>query len=117
MSSVALPRPAERVAIVSLLLVFLCGAVAGALVMSWGEHTGIFHPRTDQKLSFTADAERWRRDLNLSDQQMREMNSILDDFGHYYDNLIADGQTRIRQMLTPEQRAKFDRMIADRGGK
>lgn len=118
MSSVALPRPAERVAIVSLLLVFLCGAVAGALVMSWGEHAGILHAHAaHQSNSFTSDAERWRRELDLSDQQMHEMNSILDDFGHYYDNLIADGQTRIRQILNPEQRAKFDKMIADGGGR
>ncbi len=34
-SATPLPRPAERVAIVSLLLVFLCGGVMGAVVMSY----------------------------------------------------------------------------------
>ncbi len=117
MSSVALPRPAERVAIVSLVLVFLCGVVLGALVMGYGEHTGIIHshkPATAASRGFAISAEEMRRQLDLSDQQARQLNSILDDFGRYYDNLMADGQTRIRQILNDEQRRKFDRLIAER---
>ena len=117
MSSVALPRPAERVAIVSLVLVFLCGAVLGALVMGYGEHTGLFHshkPVTTSARGFAISAEEMRKQLDLSDQQARQLDSILDDFGRYYDNLMADGQTRIRQILNDEQRRKFDRLIAER---
>jgi hypothetical protein len=115
MSSVALPRPAERVAIVSLILVFLCGAVLGALVMGYGEHTGLLHshPKTSATNGFAIPAEELRRQLNLSDQQAKQLNSILDDFGRYYDNLIADGQTRIRQILSEQQRQKFDRLIGE----
>lgn len=114
MSSVALPRPTERVAILSLILVFLCGAVVGAVVMGMSGHSG--HLR-NQPSGFAMDADRWRQELNLSDQQAKEMNSILDDFGRYYDNLIADGQTRVRQILNPQQRRKFDQLIEDRGGR
>ncbi len=115
MSSVALPRPAERVAIVSLILVFLCGAVLGALVMGYGEHTGIVHShhRPTGKNGFAIPAEDLRRQLNLSDQQAKQLDSILDDFGRYYDNLIADGQTRIRQILNEQQREKFDQLIGE----
>jgi hypothetical protein len=116
MSSVALPRPAERVAIVSLVLVFLCGAVLGALVMGYGEHTGIVHSHktTPSSNGFAVPAEELRKQLDLSDQQVRQLDSILDDFGRYYDNLMADGQTRIRQILNDDQRRKFDRLIAER---
>lgn len=115
MSTVALPRPAERVAIVSLVLVFLCGAVLGALVMGYGEHSGLIHKQAGASSSgFAISADEMRRQLNLSDQQALKLNSILDDFGRYYDNLMADGQTRIREILNDEQRRKFDRMIAER---
>lgn len=117
MSSVALPRPAERVAIVSLVLVFLCGAVLGALVMGYGEHTGILHPHGRPPMSsrgFAISAEEMRKQLDLNVQQVRQLDSILDDFGQYYDNLMADGQTRIRQILNDDQRRKFDRLIAER---
>jgi len=116
MSSVALPRPAERVAIVSLVLVFLCGAVMGALVMGYGEHTGLFHSHKPAISSggFAISADEMIKQLDLSDQQAHQLNSILDDFGRYYDNLMADGQTRIRQILNDEQRRKFDRLIAER---
>jgi hypothetical protein len=118
MSSVALPRPAERVAIVSLVLVFLCGAVLGALVMGYGEHTGIIHSHKQAapppSSAFAVSADELRRQLGLSDQQVHQLDSILDDFGRYYDNLMADGQTRIRQILNDDQRRKFDRLIAER---
>ena len=117
MSSVALPRPAERVAIVSLVLVFLCGAVLGALVMGYGEHAGIIHSRKTAPApssGFAVSADELRGQLGLSDQQVHQLDSILDDFGRYYDNLMADGQTRIRQILNDDQRRKFDRLIAER---
>jgi hypothetical protein len=117
MSSVALPRPAERVAIVSLVLVFLCGAVLGALVMGYGEHAGLIHSHKQIAASargFAVSSDELRRQLGLSDQQAVQLNSILDDFGRYYDNLMADGQTRIRQILNDEQRRRFDQLIAER---
>jgi Spy/CpxP family protein refolding chaperone len=110
MSSVALPRPAERVAILSLVLVFLCGAVSGALVMGWSEHAGLIHSRNAQT-RFEMQSQAWIRQLHLTQGQVREVDSVLDDFGRYYDNLMADGQTRIRQILNPEQRRKFDELI------
>jgi hypothetical protein len=116
MSSVALPRPAERVAILSLVLVFLCGVVLGALVMGYGEHTGLIHSHKHAISSrgFAISSEEMRKQLDLNNQQARQLDSILDDFGRYYDNLMADGQTRIRQILNDEQRRKFDRLVEER---
>ena len=112
MATLTLPRPAERVAILSLVLVFLCGIVAGALVMSyWGYHITGTSPGG---ISLTTSINEWQRELGLSDDQTRRLNSVLDDFSHYYDNLLADGNSRIMQILNPEQQKKYEQMMRAR---
>ncbi|HEY4086521.1 MAG TPA: hypothetical protein VGM43_11320 [Bryobacteraceae bacterium] len=114
MSSVTLPRPAERVAFFSLILVFLCGAVAGALVLSLMRTSGTHSPRpTAAALSSMSVAE-MKTSLNLTDDQTRQLTSILDDFSHYYDNLLADGNSRIIEILNPEQKKQFAEMLQHR---
>jgi Spy/CpxP family protein refolding chaperone len=49
--------------------------------------------------------------LNLTDEQTRQVTSVLDDFSIMYDNLLADGHSRILQILKPEQQKRFDQMI------
>jgi len=112
--TVALPRPAEKVAIVSFVLVFLCGAVAGAVVMSVSGHGGL-HGTTHASAPAgpSMAIEEWRRELNLTDGQTAQLTSILDDFAHYYDNVLADGNSRIVQILNPEQRKRFDQMLRE----
>jgi hypothetical protein len=111
MSSVTLPRPAERVALFSLLLVFLCGAVAGALVISFAKNAKLHGaPPVSAGLSSMSVAE-MKGQLNLTDDQTRQLTSILDDFSHYYDNLLADGNSRILQILDPDQKKRFAQML------
>jgi Spy/CpxP family protein refolding chaperone len=55
----------------------------------------------------------WKEQLSLTGEQERQLTSVLDDFSRYYDNLLADGNTRILQILNPEQRRKFERMMAE----
>jgi uncharacterized membrane protein len=108
----ALPRPAERIAILSLVLVFLCGAVVGAVVMSISGHAGL-HGTLPVAAGFSMSVREWKEQLNLTDQQTVQLTSILDDFSHYYDNVLADGQTRIVQILNEEQRRRFEQMLRD----
>lgn len=110
MSSVTLPRPAERTAIFSLILVFLCGAVAGALVMSLTKHAGM-HGATPVSSGLSMSLTEMKSGLNLTDEQTRQLTSILDDFSHYYDNLLADGNSRILEILDPDQKKRFAEMI------
>jgi hypothetical protein len=112
MSTVTLPRPAERVAIVSMLLVFLCGAVLGAVVMSYWVHPGL-HGSAPGKVGMTMSIREWKEKLNLTDEQTRQLTSVLDDFSRYYDNLLADGNTRILQILNDDQKKKYELMIAE----
>jgi Spy/CpxP family protein refolding chaperone len=105
----ALPRPAGRVAILSIGLVFVCGILLGALAMSLIHPHGLHSPPPGMPMS-TAE---WKQKLDLTDEQERRLKSVLDDFSLYYDNLLADGNTRILQILKPDQKAKFEQMMAD----
>lgn len=64
----------------------------------------------------------YTRDLNLSPDQQRQIESILGDTrAHYaelhdkldpeYEQVRQQGRERIRQVLTPEQQPKFDDLL------
>jgi hypothetical protein len=112
MATAALPRPNEKIAILSFVLVFLCGAVLGAVVMSFAGHASLHGtPPLATGLSSPFSVQEWKDQLDLSDQQTVQLTSILDDFSHYYDNVLADGNSRIMQILNPEQRRKYEEML------
>lgn len=114
MSSVTLPRPAERVALFSLFLVFLCGAVAGALVLSLVRTNSTHTARPASAGLSSMSVTEMKNNLHLTEEQTHQLTSILDDFSHYYDNILADGNSRILQILDPEQRKLFAEMLAHR---
>lgn len=55
----------------------------------------------------------WKQGLDLTPEQTVELTSILDDFARYYDNVLADGNSRIMQILNTDQRRKFEQMLRD----
>ena len=112
MATAALPRPNERIAILSFVLVFLCGAVLGAVVMSFSGHASL-HGTPPVAAGLSMSVREWKQELNLTDQQTVELTSILDDFSHYYDNVLADGNSRIIQILNSDQRQKFEQMLKE----
>lgn len=111
-TAAALPRPVEKIAIVSFVLVFLCGAVLGAVVMSFSGHASL-HGAAPAASGLSMSVTEWKEKLDLSDQQTEQLKSVLDDFSHYYDNVLADGNSRIMQILNEDQRRKFERMLQD----
>lgn len=103
-------------AILPLVLVFLCGVSVGALAMSLGVHK-LFHeppPSLSDKNPNKITVDRWKKELNLNDGQAEQIIMILDDFSKYYDNVLADGNTRIMQILDTKQQAKFQQMLKER---
>jgi len=109
-----LPRPNEKIAIVSFVLVFLCGAVLGAVVMSFRGHTNLHGtPPLAAAPGTPFSVREWKEQLDLTDQQTIQLTSILDDVFRYYDNVLADGNTRIIQILNPEQRRKYEQMMRE----
>jgi len=110
MSTIALPRPAERVAIVSLVLVFLCGGVLGAMAMNYWDRAAI-HTSYSGKDARPMSVREFKEQLALRDEKTRQLTSILDDFSHYYDNLLADLNSRVLLILNDDQKRKYERMI------
>jgi uncharacterized membrane-anchored protein YhcB (DUF1043 family) len=109
------PIKSNASAILPLVLVFLCGVSIGALVMSLGLHKVIRAPAPlSPKAQNTITVERWKQELSLNNQQAAQIVDVLDDFSKYYDNVLADGNTRIMQILDPKQQAKFQQMLKDR---
>ena len=106
----------------TLLLVFLAGGTAGALSMRLGLHQKLHRTASaaSREPSREAVLQRFRTELDLSGAQAEGIALVLDDYSKYYeslqdqlDDLRATGKTRILQILNPEQRAKFQKMMAD----
>jgi Spy/CpxP family protein refolding chaperone len=102
----------------TLVLVFLTGAMAGAIGMREGLHAqlhrGVAYWRGD-KAEFSY--QQLKTELNLTPEQSERLKTILDDFAKYHDDLEAQiedvratGRNRIVQILTPEQRERFEKL-------
>src|SRR5579863_3990274 len=102
----------------TLVLVFLTGAMAGAIGMRAGLHEKLHRTAVywrGDKAEFSYD--RLKGELNLTPEQSERLKTILDDFVKYHEDLEAQiedvratGRNRIVQILTPEQRAQFEKM-------
>lgn len=105
--------------LVLLFLIFLCGALAGAITM----RAGLQQRMRSGAIPYWRDAgqefsyETLRKELNLTPDQSDRLKSVLDDFVKYHDDLEAQiedvratGRNRIIQILTPEQRARFEQL-------
>ena len=117
-----LPSPAGRpgnartLCAVTLTLVFLCGAVVGALAMNMGIHKGLHNPPFWTDAGKALYLERLRKDLDLSPAQVEEISSVLDDFNTYYRTVLSEGKARILHILSDDQRHKFEQILQERKG-
>lgn len=107
--------------IYTLLFVFLSGAVAGAITMRFGftperHRSGPSWKEGGREISL----QRFRTELNLDDQQAKQIEQVLDDFVMYYqslqdqmDDVRATGKNRILRVLHDDQKQRFEKMLAD----
>ncbi len=102
-----------------LLMVFLLGAVSGALTMRSSLHERLHRAnllwRSDQKVTY----DQLKTELKLTPDQAAKLTSILDDMVKYRQDMDAEvesfratGRNRILEMLTPEQRKRFEQLSA-----
>jgi hypothetical protein len=105
------PRVASAV---TLTLVFLCGAVVGAVAMNLGAHERLHKSAFWTDAGKSAYLDHIKKELDLTPVQAEQMDSILDDFSKYYRNVLADGKSRIMQILNDDQRRKFEKILAER---
>jgi len=99
---------------ISLTLVFLCGALAGALAMNFGTQKTLRRDAFWTQKGKLLYLDRIKKDLSLTPVQTEQMESILDDFSAYYRTVLADGKSRIMQILNDEQRMKFEQILQER---
>jgi Spy/CpxP family protein refolding chaperone len=102
----------------TLVLVFLTGAMAGAIGMRAGLHEQMHRNAVywrGEKAEFSYD--QLNKELKLSPEQSQRLKTILDDFVKYHEDLEAQiedvratGRNRIVQILTPEQRKRFEQL-------
>jgi hypothetical protein len=103
------------------LCIFLCGAVLGAVTMRFG-----VSPERHVRAAYWKDGPReislhkFKKDLDLTPEQTKDMETVLDDFMMYYqslqaqmDDVRATGKSRILKILHEDQKAKFEKMIGD----
>ena len=105
-----------------LLLVFLSGSGAGAFGLRY------FYRQQSKNVNSPywreggkdISLQKFRKELDLSEDQAKEVELVLDDFMKYYqtlqaqmDEVRANGKERILQILNPGQKERFGRMMSD----
>jgi uncharacterized membrane protein len=109
--------------ILVLLLVFLSGAVSGAMVL----RSGVLSPakKSSGAMLWTEGGkeislQRFRKELDLTPAQAQQVETVLDDFMRYYqtlqlqmDEVRASGKDRIMRILREDQRRKFEQMLSN----
>jgi len=98
----------------TLALVFLCGAVAGAVAMNLGVHNLLHQPGFDTPTGKALYFEHLQKELDLTPTQSEQIQSVLNDFWLYYRTVLSDSKARVEQLLTEEQRKKFERMLQEK---
>jgi hypothetical protein len=103
----------KAVCVVTLALVFLCGAAAGAVVMNLGVHTRLHQPSFETAAGKALYFSRMQKELNLTPSQQEQMESILNDCWQYYRTVLSDSRLRVEQILTDDQRRKFEHLLQE----
>jgi len=55
--------------------------------------------------------ERLQKELDLTPAQSEQIQSVLNDFWQYYRTVLSDSKQRVEQLLNPDQRKKFERLL------
>lgn len=105
--------------VITLVAIFLSGAAAGALTMKLTSAPHNRPPRWSEPGGREFTLHRLQKELDLSPQQEKEMEQVLDDFTMYYQTLQAQmedvratGKQRILRLLNEDQRQRFLKMTA-----
>lgn len=96
----------------TLVLVFLVGAVVGALAMNFGSvHKGLHRVPFWTDPGKQISLQRLQKELDLTPDQTAQLKTALDDFSRYYQDVLAIGKTSIYRILNDQQKHKFDQLM------
>jgi Spy/CpxP family protein refolding chaperone len=110
-----------------LVAVFVLGSVTGA-ALSGLYRSRASNERPDRERAMRDRFDKMRTELNLVDDQTKQIRAILDETRNEYRKLREElkprfeeprlkARARIRALLTPEQQQKFDAMVAQHDAK
>lgn len=113
----------SRRAVIYLVLVFVLGVAAGALGSLWMQKSAWSKEGPEDEIQGAVHL--LTKKLDLSPEQQKQVEAILDETGrgYYdlylqsreeYDGIRQQGRTKIRALLTEEQRVKFDEFVRRR---
>lgn len=117
------PRPTwSNPRVLSILaLVFLAGVFTGGTAMKYGLHETMH--RGDNgfgKANKEELLDRCKRELNLTDDQSRQVSEIIDNTASYYQTLQdqlsdvkKDSADKIKAVLNDEQKQKFEHLVSE----
>jgi hypothetical protein len=97
--------------LLTMTLVFLAGAVAGAVAMNFGVHKGLHRAAFWTDPGKDISIHRLQKELDLTPEQTEQLKTVLADFSRYYLDVLATGKTSIYKILNDEQKRKFDRLL------
>ncbi len=110
--------------VLTLLVIFLCGASAGMLAMALGAHRWM-HPQPQSQPAWRESGkevslQRFRKELDLTPAQTEQLETILDDFFTYYhtlqaqlDDVRSSGKQRILRILNEDQKKRFEKLMSE----
>lgn len=107
-----------------LALVLFCGGVIAGVLGDRYYVQNVVHARPGAERLRERYVEETRRKLNLTDQQLKQLNTILDDTrakmrafreSHHaeFDQITQDQNQRVRAMLRPDQIPAYEQLRAD----
>lgn len=114
--------PERKRAAIYIVLIFLCGALTGVAATNvwingwpWGTSASAdSFPHSTQHT-----VQKFTRELSLTPEQAKQLNQILDETHGMYraledqqEAIREKGRTRIREILTEEQRPKYEQLLA-----
>ena len=103
----------KLVCAVSFLLVFLWAVWRERSSWIWECTTASVPPPSRLRRAKPCMFERMQKELDLTPAQSEQVKSILNDFWQFYRSVLSEGRGRIDQVLTPEQRVKFERLLQE----
>jgi hypothetical protein len=103
-----------------LALVFLAGVFTGGTAMKYGLHQTMHRESGFGKANKEELLSRCKRELNLTDDQTRQVTEIVDNTASYYQTLQdqltdvkTDSLAKIKALLNDEQKQKFERLVTE----
>lgn len=97
--------------ILVLAAVFLAGAMSGAVAMHMGLHQKLHKSAFWNPSGRDLALQRLEKELDLTPSQTEQLRTILDDFGKYYQGVLASGKNSIFAILDERQKRKFEKLL------